>query len=106
MRAEPGRLLARGRDADVFEGGPGRVLRRYRNRLALDNEIIAMRWAHRHGYPAPELFDVDGADMLLERIPGRTMLNDLSVHPWRARSHADLLAQLHDRLHVIPPPPD
>src|SRR5207245_1679604 len=106
LRAEPGRLLAKGREADVFEADPGRVLRRYRNRDVLDNEVVAMRWACRQGYPAPQLFDVEGTDMLMERLPGHTMLSDLRLHPWRARSHADLLARLHSQLHALPPPPD
>jgi aminoglycoside phosphotransferase (APT) family kinase protein len=98
-------LIAVGREADVFDAGAGKVLRRYRTRPTLDNEVIAMRWAHQHGYPTPELFDVDGSEMLLERVRGSTMLRDLRARPWRSRAYADLLADLHRRLHAIPPPP-
>ena len=34
--AEPGRLIAGGRSADVYEAGDGRVLRRYRDRRPAD----------------------------------------------------------------------
>src|SRR5258708_38900486 len=64
-----------------------------------------MRWARGHGYPTPELFDVDGSEMLLERVRGESMLRDLGARPWRWRAYADLLADLHQQLHAIPPPP-
>lgn len=57
-----------------------------------------------HGYPAPEVYEVsdDGRDMVMERVDGPTMLDDLGDHPWRVRRHALLLADLHTRLGRIP----
>ncbi|MFN2465801.1 MAG: phosphotransferase [Candidatus Dormibacteria bacterium] len=106
MRTEPGALLAVGREADVFDAGNGRVLRRYRHRAVMDQEVVAMRWARGHGYPAPEVVDVDGADMLMERVGEATMLTDLGRRPWLILAHADRLASLHQQLHSIPAPPD
>lgn len=100
----PGPLIGRGRDADVYASGPGRVLRRYRRPHATLDEAAVMRHVREQGYPAPEVFEVSGPDITMERADGPTMLADLSRRPWRLASHARLLAQLHQRLHVIPAP--
>ncbi|WP_312886894.1 phosphotransferase [Actinocrinis puniceicyclus] len=104
--AAPGRLLGRGRDADVYDLGDGRVLRRYRVDYDHANEITALRYLHAQGFPVPLLHEADGGrDMIFERADGPTMLADLLRHPWRARSHARLLADLHRRLHALAAPP-
>jgi aminoglycoside phosphotransferase (APT) family kinase protein len=100
----PGRLLARGEDADVFAIDETRVLRRYRNRPVPESEVAIMRYARERGYPVPRVFDVSGPDLTLERVAGPTMLADLQRRPWRARTHALTLARLHRELHAIPPP--
>jgi hypothetical protein len=59
------------------------VLRRYRDaRPAADvtREAEVMRYARAHGVPAPEVFDVSGRDILLERAVGPT------APPWHAGS--------------------
>jgi tRNA A-37 threonylcarbamoyl transferase component Bud32 len=100
----PGRLLARGEDADVFAIDETRVLRRYRRRAVPAREVAVMRYVRERGYPAPQVIDVNGADLTLERIEGPTMLADLRRGPWRYRAHALTLARLHRELHAIPPP--
>src|SRR5205085_1357238 len=67
-------LLATGRDADVFDAGPGRVLRRYRNpdRSSV-REAEIMRYARDQGFPVPAVFDADGPDLVMERVVGPTM---------------------------------
>jgi Ser/Thr protein kinase RdoA (MazF antagonist) len=42
--------------------------------------------------------------LVLDRIDGPTMLDELRRRPWSLRRHARLLAQLHERLHEIPAP--
>jgi len=54
-------LIARGRDADVFDRGDGTVLRRYRTRDVPAREVEVMRYVRAHGYPVPEVFEVAGA---------------------------------------------
>jgi aminoglycoside phosphotransferase (APT) family kinase protein len=102
-----GELLARGRAADVFEAGPGRVLRRYREGEGGDvaAEAAAMEHARSHGFPVPRVWDAHDRDLVLERIDGPTMMADLARRPWRVGSHGRTLAQLHRRLHAIPAPP-
>jgi aminoglycoside phosphotransferase (APT) family kinase protein len=102
----PGKLLAQGRAADVFEAGPGRVLRRYREGEGGDvaDEAEVMEHARRNGFPVPEVFEASGRCLVLERIEGPTMMNDLAARPWRVRGHGATLGQLHERLHRIAAP--
>src|SRR4051794_30590680 len=100
------RLLARGRAADVFAAGDGRVLRRYRPGEGGDvaAEAAVMEHARAHGYPVPAVHAADGRDLVLERVDGPTMLADLGRRPWLLRRHGATLAALHRQLHAIPAP--
>ncbi len=105
MRA-PGRLLASGREADIFEYGPGLVLRRSRPARSMAGEARTMSYARDHGYPVPaveELSD-DGTDLVMERIDGPSMVEALGRRPWTVRRQGAVLAELHRRLHEIPAP--
>jgi aminoglycoside phosphotransferase (APT) family kinase protein len=104
MTGDANRLLARGRTADVFADGPGRVRRRYRAARDCQTEATVMEHARTHGFPVPKVFDACGSDIVMERIDGRSMLADLARRPWHLRSHARLLACLHHRLHAIAAP--
>jgi aminoglycoside phosphotransferase (APT) family kinase protein len=96
--------IARGRDADVYALGDGRVLRRYRRPGPTDRERRVMAHARGHGYPVPEVYEWTDTDMVMDRLDGPSMLADLARHPWRLRRHARTLADLHRRLHAIPAP--
>jgi hypothetical protein len=65
-----------------------------------------MEYVAGHGYPAPEVYEVseDGRDMVMERIAGPTMLDDLGRRPWLMQRHAHMLADLHTELGRIPAP--
>jgi tRNA A-37 threonylcarbamoyl transferase component Bud32 len=69
-----------------------------------EREVAIMRYVREQGYPAPGVIDVNGPDLVLERIDGPTMLVDLRRGAWRYRTHAVTLARLHRELHAIPPP--
>lgn len=99
-----GRLIATGRDCDLHEAAPGRVLRRARDGRGLEREASVMRHARRHGFPVPRVYEADGPDILMERVDGPTMLDDLVAHPSRAPSHARTLADLHHRLAAVRAP--
>jgi tRNA A-37 threonylcarbamoyl transferase component Bud32 len=99
-----GPLLARGRDSEIYEHGPERVLRRLPAGRSASTEAAVMVDIRRRGYPAPVVFDVDGPDIVMERLDGRTMLDDLQHRPWRVLAHARLLADLHRRLHRLSAP--
>lgn len=101
-----GALLASGRDSEIFEYGPGLVLRRSRSRRSLAKEAATMRYVTERGYPAPrvEELSADGSELVMERIEGRTMLQQLQHRPWTYRRQAATLASLHRRLHELPAP--
>jgi aminoglycoside phosphotransferase (APT) family kinase protein len=96
-----------GRSADVYDIGAGRVLRRYRDArptAAVAREARVMTHARARGVPVPEVFDVSGADIVLERAAGPTMLEVLGSRPWTVRAQARLLAQLHALVHAVSAP--
>ena len=102
---EPGPKLASGRDADVYDLGNGRVLRRNRDSIKTSEyEAEVMRYACAWDYPVPAVYDVRGPDMVMDRVVGATMLADLGRRPWMLWRHARTLAKLHRQLHGIPAP--
>lgn len=101
----PGALLGSGRNADAYDIGDGRVLRRYRDgrdaqRVAAEARV--MTHARACGVPVPEVFDVSGADIVMERAAGPTMLDVVGRRPWTFRAHARELARLHNLVHQVP----
>jgi aminoglycoside phosphotransferase (APT) family kinase protein len=103
---EPGPLLAAGRDADIFEYGPGLVLRRSRNERSVVTEARVMEFVRAKGYPVPAVEEVsdDGLAMVMERIDGSTMVDALSRRPWRAGRLGRELGGLHRALHALEAP--
>jgi aminoglycoside phosphotransferase (APT) family kinase protein len=105
--ADVGALIASGRDADIYEFGVGRVLRRSRvvGRSQADEARI-MEYVRDQGYPVPQVFDVsdDGTDLVMERVEGPTMAAQGGQRPWSIRSLGKQLAELHVELHKLPAP--
>jgi aminoglycoside phosphotransferase (APT) family kinase protein len=101
----PGKLVGAGRNADVFDVGDGRVLRRYRDgreARRVDTEAQVMVRARASGVPVPEVFDVSGCDIVMERAVGPTMLDAVGRRPWTVLANARLLARLHGIVHRVP----
>ncbi len=103
---DPGPLLASGRDADIFEYGPGLVLRRSREGRSMAREARIMEYARSQGYPVPAVEEVsdDGGDLVIERVDGIDMVKAMTRRPWTIPRCGRLLADLHVRLHQIPAP--
>jgi aminoglycoside phosphotransferase (APT) family kinase protein len=101
-----GEPIATGRDADIFDAGVGRVLRRNRRGQSQAREARLMQYVVDKGYPAPTVHEVsdDGLELVMQRVEGPTMLDDIGDHPWRMRRHARTLAELHTRLGQLPAP--
>jgi len=102
----PGRHIASGRDSDIFEYGPGLVLRRSRGGRTLAQEAEVMEHARAHGYPVPFVSEVsdDGTALVMQRVDGPSMADALGSRPWTFGRQARLLADLHHRLHDITAP--
>jgi aminoglycoside phosphotransferase (APT) family kinase protein len=99
-----GAVVAEGRDTEIVDHGPGLVLRRPKRPRPLDAEAAIMRWVVEHGYPCPKVVEVVPDGLVMERIEGVSMLDDVISHPWRVHRYANLLADLHDRLHQLAAP--
>jgi streptomycin 6-kinase len=94
--------LASGRDADVYALDEHRVLRRYRAGGDVAAEAAVMSYAHRRGFPVPAVYEADGADLVMERLIGPTMLESLLDGGLSPVASAEVLADLHRRLHALP----
>jgi aminoglycoside phosphotransferase (APT) family kinase protein len=98
--------IASGRDADVFAVDAATVLRRYRDGgRRCEPEAAIMEWVRSHGYPVPRVHSIDGPDMVLDWVRGPTMLSSISAGTTTPDDAGGVLADLHSRLHALPPPP-
>lgn len=98
------KLLASGREADVYALDDDRVLRRLRRGRPTPWEADLARHLRDHAFPAPAVLDVDGHDTVFERVAGPSMLDDIGARPWLLERHARTLAALHVQLHRLPAP--
>ncbi|MFI5733717.1 phosphotransferase [Kribbella sp. NPDC051587] len=99
--AEP---FAAGRDADVYALDDQWVVRRYRNGHPVRDEADFMRHVATFGYPVPAVREIDGADMVIERLTGPTLADAAVAGDLDAVRLGELHADLHRRLHAIPAP--
>jgi Ser/Thr protein kinase RdoA (MazF antagonist) len=102
--AGPGPLLTVGSTADIFLLDDHRVLRRYRRQHDLSREVATMRHLAAHGFPVPLVHSAEGLDLVMERVHGPTLLQGLVAEEISLPDGAALLADLHRRLHAVPPP--
>ncbi|MFT7647157.1 MAG: tRNA A-37 threonylcarbamoyl transferase component Bud32/carbon monoxide dehydrogenase subunit G [Candidatus Poriferisodalaceae bacterium] len=101
----PGALIGTGRDSEIREFGGDAVIRTSHRGRDLSHEVEVMRHVVAAGYPAPRVLAVpDGNSIVMDRLHGPTMLDDLTARPWRLRRHAKTLAALHLQLRDIPAP--
>src|SRR5437879_12260091 len=72
----PGPLLASGRDSEIFDYGPGLVLRRSRRGRSMEREAKIMAYVAQFGYPAPRVEEVsaEGSQLVMERIDASNRL--------------------------------
>ncbi|MGZ0152654.1 phosphotransferase [Kribbella sp. WER1] len=99
--AEP---FAFGRDADVYAIDEDWVLRRYRDGSPVRDEADFMRHVAQYGYPVPTIREVDGADMVVQRLEGPTIGEAAMAGQLNATDLGLLHADLHRRLQSIPAP--
>lgn len=100
-----GPKLAEGRDSEIFEHGPGRVLRLARDGRSLEREAAVMRYVRERGFPAPAVDEAGQGYLVMERLEGPTMLEAALTHPARLGEYGRMLADLHNRLHNLEAPP-
>lgn len=95
---DPDTLIASGRAADVYDRGDGTVVRRSRADHDVETERRVMTWLAAEGVPVPRVHRGEGRDLVMDRIDGPTMLEDLERRPWRVVAHARTLASVQRRL--------
>jgi tRNA A-37 threonylcarbamoyl transferase component Bud32 len=99
------KLIAAGRASEILDLGDGRVLRRFKTGGDPEREALVMRHADRRGYPVPRVLEVRPDALVIERIEGPTMAEQVAEQPETLRVNASLLARLHEQLHEIAAPP-
>ena len=104
MSTPTGPLIASGRAADVFDQGDGTVLRRYRSEHDTELEARVMTWLYDEEVPVPEVHAASDRDLVMDRISGPTMLEDLGRRPWMMVAHARTLAALQRRYNSLTAP--
>ena len=101
---EPGPLLGMGRDSEVRAYGPYVIRVSLRGR-DMSHEAEAMQHVRAYGFPAPEVIDrPDDNSVVMARLSGPTMLDELAAKPWLMIRHAKGLARLHRALGEVPAP--
>lgn len=99
-------VIAVGRTADVLDLGDGRVLRRYRDPgQDCTAEAELMRHLAEAGFPVPEVHAAEGTDLVLARVVGPTLAEAALSGAIPSADAGALLAELHDLLDSVPPPP-
>lgn len=102
---ESGKLIGTGRGSEVRTHGDEHVIRIAEPGGDLSHEAEAMRYVRAAGYPAPAVIDQpDPMSIVMQRLHGPTMLEDLSAKPWKLLRHASTLARLHRDLGRVEAP--
>ena len=99
-----GAKIAEGRDSEIFEHGPGKVLRRNFVSRDLTGEARIMTYVRERGYPVPEVFEAGDGYLVMERVNGVDLLKVIKKTPAGLRDAAATLADLHTRLGAIEAP--
>lgn len=100
----PGHLLTSGASADVYALDEERVLRRYREGRDAAPEVELLRHVRAHDFPAPDVLDAHGSDIVMNRLHGPTLLQALGAAEITLADAAHVLADLHHLLHAVPAP--
>ncbi len=92
------KLLASGREADVFDIGDGRVLRRNRDGRDVEREAEVMIRLAAQGFPVPAVHHAAGRDLVMGRVDGPSMLTALVVDDIDVTAAAEIMTTLHKSL--------
>ncbi len=101
---EPGQLLGSGHNSELRTYGE-RVVRISVAGNDLGHEAAAMEHVRSHGFPVADTFgQPEPNQLVMERLSGPSMLDEVLQKPWLVRSHAKALARLHRQLGEIEAP--
>lgn len=104
-----GKVIARGRTAEVFTWAENQVLKLFYDWVSLrsvQKEHEITRLADQAGVPVPQAFELihheNRYGIVYERVSGPTMLQLLVTKPWQVRKLSRQLADLHFAIHQVP----
>lgn len=103
--ADSAHLIARGRNADVYLMNDTQVLRRLHTGATTYPNVDLLRHLNALGFPTARVIDVDGTDLIMERLHGPTLLQALDAEEVTMAEGVRILLDLHAVLHALPPPP-
>jgi uncharacterized protein (TIGR02172 family) len=99
-------LIGKGRTADVYAWGEGRILKLYHGGLPatlIEHEYSVTRAAQAAGVPVPAVFELveieERRGIVFERIEGISLLAELQAKPWKLLTVARRLGELHAQIH-------
>lgn len=105
------RLIAEGREAEIYEWDEGLVLRLMRSPLAgptLARSTLASEAARSKGINTPKVFEIIEVHgrpaQVMERVDGHDMFTHIASNPLRIVSAARTLAEVHADLHKVEAP--
>ncbi|MFN8618752.1 MAG: phosphotransferase [Dehalococcoidia bacterium] len=111
MSAAPGAKIGSGRAAEVFEYGPGRIIKLLREPGPaewLEREAAAQSAARAAGVAAPEVFGIEELDgrrgIVMERVEGLDGLTAIDRKPWRVWAVGRETGRLHRQLSEVAAP--
>lgn len=102
--ADSAHLIARGRNADVYLMNDTQVLRRLHTGAATYPNVDLLMHLNAVGYPTARVVEVDGTDLIMERLHGPNMLQALDAGEMTMSEGVRILLDLHAALHSLPPP--
>lgn len=103
--ADSAHLIARGRNADVYLMNDTQVLRRLHTGAQTYPNIDLLRHLNALGFPTTRIIQVEGTDLILERLHGPNLLQALDAREVTMSQGVRILLDLHAALHALPPPP-
>ena len=95
------RLLAAGRDSEVFGYSDGLVLRRYRDGRDASAEAQLLRYLRERGYSVPKVESYAGPDIVMTWVQGPTLAEAMQSDTIQPSAAGQILAELHNRLHDL-----
>jgi aminoglycoside phosphotransferase (APT) family kinase protein len=104
-----GKVIARGRTAEVYAWAENQVLKLFYDWVSLESvnkEYEITQQAYQAGVPVPQVFELihheNRHGTVYESVAGPTMLQLLVTRPWQVGKLSRQLAELHFAIHQVP----
>lgn len=88
----------------MFIRSDGLLVKRTRTGRDLRREAEMMSYLSGYGIPVPRVHEATEDELVMQYVPGPRMSEEIGRKPWLAGSLGEELADLHNRLDVIPAP--